>query len=132
MDQKHLFYFTKFNYQMNIVTTPAPPPATTPAPETTAVAHPPKYLGTFKNPSHDVEGDIFMLDEHTLYIQGFSFDGEAPDAYFWSDGVPIPYYTRYLNCTYTLLKMFFVPFHTSKSANYRPIKLNFLLTTLIN
>ena len=43
-----------------------------------------------------VEGDIFMLDESTLYIQGFSFDGQAPDAYFWSDGVPIPYYTRYV------------------------------------
>lgn len=77
-----------------IVTTPAPEPATTPAPEITAVAQSPMYLGTFKNPSHDVEGDIFMLDEHTLYIQGFSFDGEAPDAYFWSDGIPIPYYTR--------------------------------------
>ena len=72
----------------------APAPATTPAPETTAVAPAPKYLGTFKNPSHDVKGDIFMLDQSTLYIQGFSFDGQAPDAYFWSDGVPIPYYTR--------------------------------------
>ena len=36
-----------------------------------------------------------MLDQSTLYIQGFSFDGEAPDPYFWSDGIPIPYYTRY-------------------------------------
>jgi len=35
-----------------------------------------------------------MLDQSTLYIQGFSFDGEAPDPYFWSDGIPIPYYTR--------------------------------------
>ena len=76
------------------VTTPAPAPAETPAPEPKAVAETPKYLGTFKNPSHDVEGDIFMLDQSTLYIQGFSFDGQAPDAYFWSDGVPIPYYTR--------------------------------------
>eukprot|EP00096_Caligus_rogercresseyi_P012601 TRINITY_DN532_c0_g1_i6.p1 TRINITY_DN532_c0_g1~~TRINITY_DN532_c0_g1_i6.p1 ORF type:complete len:248 (-),score=68.91 TRINITY_DN532_c0_g1_i6:66-809(-) len=54
----------------------------------------PVYLGTFKNPTHEVKGDIFMLDDHTLYIQGFSFDGQAPDVYFWSDGVPIPYYTR--------------------------------------
>jgi len=76
------------------VTTPAPEPEETPVPETTAVAEQPKYLGTFKNPSHDVEGDIFMLDQSTLYIQGFSFDGQAPDAYFWSDGIPIPYYTR--------------------------------------
>ena len=54
----------------------------------------PHYLGKFKNPRNLVEGDIFMLDERTLYIQGFSFDGQAPDVYFWSDGVAIPYYTR--------------------------------------
>ena len=79
------------------IVAPAAAPATTPAPATTAVAPAPKYLGTFKNPSHDVKGDIFMLDQSTLYIQGFSFDGQAPDAYFWSDGVPIPYYTRYFS-----------------------------------
>ena len=80
------------------VPTPAPVLETTPAPVTTTTPAPaaetPKYLGTFKNPSHGVKGDIFMLDQSTLYIQGFSFDGEAPDPYFWSDGVPIPYYTR--------------------------------------
>ena len=54
----------------------------------------PKYLGTFRKATHNVEGDIFLLDDHTLYIQGFSFDGEAPDVHFWSDGVAIPYYTR--------------------------------------
>ena len=81
------------------MTTPAPAPA---GPETTAVAPAPKYLGTFKNPSHDVKGDIFMLDQNTLYIQGFSFDGQAPDPYFWSDGIPIPYYTRYDKTMYEL------------------------------
>jgi len=54
----------------------------------------PVYLGTFSKVKNNVEGDIFMLDESTLYIQGFSFDGQAPDVYFWSEGVPIPYYTR--------------------------------------
>ncbi|CAB4054200.1 unnamed protein product [Lepeophtheirus salmonis] len=65
-----------------------------PTKPTKADAKDPKYLGTFKNPTHEVKGDIFMLDDNTLYIQGFSFDGQAPDVYFWSDGVPIPYYTR--------------------------------------
>ena len=86
--------FTTLNtngYEIVVTTTAPPPPETT-----TAVARTPKYLGTFKNPTHLVEGDIFMLDESTLYIQGFSFDGQAPDVYFWSDGVPIPYYTRYI------------------------------------
>lgn len=54
----------------------------------------PKYLGKFKNAKNDVDGDIFLLDESTIYIQGFSFDGQAPDVYFFSDGVKIPYYTR--------------------------------------
>ena len=57
-------------------------------------AHEPMYLGTFNKARNMVEGDVFMLDERTLYIQGFSFDGQAPDVYFWSDGVAIPYYTR--------------------------------------
>ena len=43
-----------------------------------------------------------MLDQNTLYIQGFSFDGQAPDPYFWSDGIPIPYYTRYDEILYDL------------------------------
>ena len=67
-----------------------------------AVAHPkpaaheaePQYLGTFKNAKSLVEGDIFRLDDHTIYIQGFSFDGNAPNAVFWSDSIEIPYYTR--------------------------------------
>jgi len=63
--------------------------------ETKAVApKEPKYLGKFSKVSNDVEGDIFLLDEKTIYIQGFSFNGQAPDVHFWSDGVAIPYYTR--------------------------------------
>ena len=69
---------------------PAPEPVPAPAP----APHEPMYLGTFNKARNNVEGDIFMLDERTLYIQGFSFDGQAPDVYFWADGVAIPYYTR--------------------------------------
>ena len=75
-------------------------PAAEPAAATAAVgaaAHSdktPKYLGRFSKTTHDVSGDIFLLDERTIYIQGFSFDGQAPDVHFWSDGVAIPYYTR--------------------------------------
>jgi len=76
---------------------PAAEPAA-PAMSETAMSHtadsPPKYLGKFSKVSHNVEGDIFLLDDRTIYIQGFSFDGQAPDVHFWSDGVAIPYYTR--------------------------------------
>ena len=54
----------------------------------------PLYLGTFDRTSHSVSGDIFILDEKTIYIQDFSHDGQAPDVYFWADGVIIPYITR--------------------------------------
>merc|ERR1712029_772795 len=73
---------------------PAAEPAAVTAVATHSAENPPKYLGRFSKVSHDVEGDIFLLDERTVYIQGFSFDGQAPDVHFWSDGVAIPYYTR--------------------------------------
>jgi hypothetical protein len=65
-----------------------------PAAPTAVAPQSPRYLGKFSHPTHLVDGDIFLLDERTLYIQGFSFDGQAPDVHFWSDGVAIPYYTR--------------------------------------
>ena len=71
-------------------------PMTDVAPAAPAPKGTPKYLGKFKNAKNDVDGDIFLLDESTIYIQGFSFDGQAPDVYFFSDGVKIPYYTRWV------------------------------------
>ena len=62
--------------------------------ETELAPKTPKYLGKFSKVSNDVAGDIFLLDEKTIYIQGFHFNGQAPDVHFWSDGVAIPYYTR--------------------------------------
>merc|ERR1712226_369540 len=60
-----------------------------PAPTNAVATETPRYLGKFTKATHNVDGDIFMLDDHTLYIQGFSFDGQAPDVHFWSDGVAI-------------------------------------------
>jgi len=54
----------------------------------------PVYLGRFEQPIHSVSGDIFILDEKSIYIQDFSHDGQAPDVFFWADGVIIPYITR--------------------------------------
>ena len=54
----------------------------------------PLYLGTFQNTAHRVAGDIFIIDEKTVYIQDFAHDGQAPDVFFWADGVIIPYITR--------------------------------------
>merc|ERR1711942_244410 len=54
----------------------------------------PLYLGKFSDVAHSVDGDIFVLDEKTIYIQDFAHDGQAPDVFFWADGVIIPYITR--------------------------------------
>lgn len=54
----------------------------------------PKYIGKFAQPIHSVGGDIFILDDTTIYIQDFSHDGQAPDVFFWADGAIIPYITR--------------------------------------
>ena len=50
----------------------------------------PLYLGTFKNTAHRVAGDIFIIDQKTIYIQDFAHDGQAPDVFFWADGVIVP------------------------------------------
>ena len=72
----------------------------------------PIYLGKFADTIHSVDGDIFVLDDKTIYIQvriffyellrhilihicqDFSHDGQAPDVFFWADGVIVPYITR--------------------------------------
>merc|ERR1712200_194845 len=54
----------------------------------------PLYIGKFEDLTHSVGGDIFVLDDKTIYIQDFSHDGQAPDVFFWADGVIVPYITR--------------------------------------
>ena len=39
-------------------------------------------IGSFSNVYHDVSGDVFVLDSHSLIIKNFSYDGTAPDAFF--------------------------------------------------
>merc|ERR1711970_1508062 len=51
-------------------------------------------LESFEDLTHSVGGDIFVLDDKTIYIQDFSHDGQAPDVFFWADGVIVPYITR--------------------------------------
>ena len=85
------------DHDMMMMKEPARAAAPAPQPAPAAAPHEPMYLGTFDKARNMVEGDVFMLDERTLYIQGFSFDGQAPDVFFWSDGVAIPYYTRFVD-----------------------------------
>jgi len=45
-------------------------------------------VGNFKNyaqpKDHGISGEVFVKDEKTLVIKGFSYDGTGPDAFFWA------------------------------------------------
>lgn len=41
-------------------------------------------VGSFNNRFHGITGDVYAVDSRTLYIRGFSYDGQGPDAYFYA------------------------------------------------
>jgi len=47
-------------------------------------------IGDIKTLHHAVSGEVYALDEKTLMIQNFNYDGAGPDAFFWVgvDGTP--------------------------------------------
>ncbi|RWS22358.1 protein Skeletor: isoforms B/C-like protein, partial [Leptotrombidium deliense] len=58
-----------------------------------------KFLGSFPvGSTHKVAGKVYAVNDDTLYIKGFSYDGAAPAAFFWAgttekpsvDGFVIP------------------------------------------
>ncbi|XP_071544131.1 protein Skeletor, isoforms B/C-like isoform X2 [Panulirus ornatus] len=49
------------------------------------------YIGRLSTLEHDVTGDVYAVNNITLFIEGFTYDGEAPDAFFFAgnkDEVP--------------------------------------------
>ncbi len=49
---------------------PTPPPPT--------LVNEPVFIDSFVNGQHQVRGDVYALDERTLMIEGFNYDGTAP------------------------------------------------------
>ena len=47
-------------------------------------------VGEFKTKQHGVGGTVYIVDEQTLLIKGFTYDGRGPDAFFWAgtEGAP--------------------------------------------
>ena len=43
-----------------------------------------KFIGKFTNYHHGIAGDVYAVDEQTLRIAGFEYDGAGPDAFFWA------------------------------------------------
>lgn len=44
-------------------------------------------IGKLAKRDHNVSGNVYAVDEQTLFIKSFNYDGLAPDAYFWSSVV---------------------------------------------
>ncbi|XP_030759313.1 protein Skeletor, isoforms B/C [Sitophilus oryzae] len=56
--------------------------------------HPEPYYGTKIGPlqefAHGIKGTVYAVDESTIFIKGFSYDGTGPDAFFWIGNSPRP------------------------------------------
>lgn len=52
------------------------------------------YYGTLIGPlqyyAHGIRGTVYAIDETTIFIKGFYYDGTGPDAYFWVGKTPRP------------------------------------------
>lgn len=46
-------------------------------------------IGKLNRKSHNISGDVYAVDEQTIFIKAFHYDGLAPDAYFWSSVVSL-------------------------------------------
>ena len=40
-------------------------------------------IGDIKTLHHAVSGEVYALDDKTLTVQNFNYDGAGPDAFFW-------------------------------------------------
>uniref|UniRef100_A0A1I8PS48 DOMON domain-containing protein n=1 Tax=Stomoxys calcitrans TaxID=35570 RepID=A0A1I8PS48_STOCA len=49
-----------------------------------------RFIGQFTNFAHGIKGAIYAVDESTLFIKSFAYDGTGPDAFFWVGETPRP------------------------------------------
>lgn len=43
-----------------------------------------KYLGKLNAYHHQVSGDVYVVDEYTILLTSFSYDGNGADTFFWA------------------------------------------------
>ncbi|XP_038117361.1 protein Skeletor, isoforms B/C isoform X2 [Culex quinquefasciatus] len=49
-----------------------------------------REIGRINSFGHGVQGRVYAVDESTLFVKGFAYDGSAPDAFFWVGNSPRP------------------------------------------
>ncbi|KAJ9588686.1 hypothetical protein L9F63_018018, partial [Diploptera punctata] len=42
-----------------------------------------KLIGSLQEYAHKIKGTAYAVDESTIFIKGFNYDGTGPDAFFW-------------------------------------------------
>ncbi|XP_076750805.1 protein Skeletor, isoforms B/C isoform X2 [Xylocopa sonorina] len=42
-----------------------------------------KLIGPLEMYAHGIKGDVYAVDDFTIFIKGFCYDGTGPDAFFW-------------------------------------------------
>lgn len=43
-----------------------------------------KYIGTINSYHHQVSGKVYAVDEYTLLLTEFNYDGNGADTFFWA------------------------------------------------
>lgn len=49
-----------------------------------------KYLGKINSYHHQVSGDVYAVDDYTLLLIGFNYDGNGADTFFWAGAANRP------------------------------------------
>ncbi|XP_061394704.1 protein Skeletor, isoforms B/C [Musca vetustissima] len=49
-----------------------------------------RFIGNFTNFAHGINGAVYAVDESTLFVKSFGYDGTGPDAFFWVGKTPRP------------------------------------------
>ncbi|CAK1540895.1 unnamed protein product [Leptosia nina] len=49
-----------------------------------------RIIGRLTQYAHGIRGTAYAVDENTVFIRGFAYDGTGPDAYFWIGDTPQP------------------------------------------
>ncbi|XP_052745057.1 protein Skeletor, isoforms B/C [Bicyclus anynana] len=58
-----------------------------------------RVIGRLTQYAHGIRGTVYAVDESTVFVRGFAYDGTAPDAFFWvgdthqpsPEGTLVPY-----------------------------------------
>ncbi|XP_041985293.1 protein Skeletor, isoforms B/C isoform X3 [Aricia agestis] len=64
-----------------------------------------RFIGKLTQYAHGIRGMVYAVDESTVFVRGFAYDGTGPDAYFWvgdspqpsPEGILVPYPEDYVS-----------------------------------